>query len=149
VLGPSPAGDDGSASPYQLVSPVSEAHLDGVMHLFAQAWWTRSRPRDEVAEILRSPQPTVGLVTPEGRLVGFVRVLTDFRFKAVIVDLIVDGSVRGAGNGRRLLRGVLEHPALAGVEDFELYCDEELVPYYEAHGFAQPVRTRFMRRSRS
>lgn len=149
MLGPDPAGDDGSASLCHLVSPVSEAHLDDVMHLFAQAWWTRSRPRDEVAAILRSSQPTVGLVTPEGRLVGFARVLTDFRFKAVIVDLIVDGSVRRAGNGRCLVRGLLEHSALAGVEDFELYCDEDLVPYYETHGFAQPARTRFMRRSRS
>jgi len=129
----------------QLISPVPVSHLDDVMDLFAQAWWTRSRPRDQVAALLGSPQPTVGVVTPQGRLVGFVRVLTDFQFKAVIVDLIVDGKHRGGGNGRRLVQGVLEHPALTGVTDFELYCDEDLVPFYGAHGFAQPPRTRFMR----
>ncbi len=131
------------------MSPVGERRVDEVMRLYAQAWWTRDRDARDVAAMLRSAQPTIGAVTPDDRLVAFVRVLTDFRFKAVVVDLIVDAPHRRAGLGGRLVRAVVEHPALKAVEDVELYCDEDLVPYYASHGFAEPPRTRFMRRSRS
>ena len=131
----------------RLVSPVPPSRLDDVMALFAQAWWTRTRERAKVAAILASAQPTIGVLSPEGALVAFVRALTDFESKAVIVDLIVDEPLRGTGLGRRLVQAVLDDPALARVNDFELYCDEDLVPYYASQGFRQPARTRFMRRS--
>ena len=119
------------------------------MHLFAQAWWTRERSREQVATMLDSTPATVGLVNPSGKLVAFARAISDFQFKAVIVDVIVDEPLRSTGLGRRVVSALLHHPVLAEVDDFELYCDHDLIAYYEALGFAQPARTHFMRLTRS
>ncbi|WP_255354494.1 GNAT family N-acetyltransferase [Angustibacter sp. Root456] len=118
------------------------------MDLFAQAWWTRERPRARVAAMLDSSPANAGLLV-EGELVAFARAISDFEFKAVIVDVIVDASLRRAGLGRRVVSTLLNHPALGRVDDFELYCDPELVGYYAQLGFAQPAGTQFMRLSRT
>ena len=145
---PTPNDVPGRLDP-RVLSPVPESYLPDVLDLFSQTWWTRARSAEGVAAILRSSQPTLGFLDTDGRLSGFVRVVTDFTFKAIIVDLIVDQPRRGAGIGRLLIDAVLHHPSLDRVEDFELYCEEKLVPYYESQGFVEPVPTRFMRLTRS
>jgi GNAT superfamily N-acetyltransferase len=54
------------------------------------------------------------------RLVGCVRVLSDFVFRAVLCDVIVDPDYRGQGIGRLLVERVTEHPRLARVQKFTL-----------------------------
>lgn len=111
-----------------LVSPVPLDHLEGVLALYAQAWRSEALDPAKVAALLAGDQPTIGAVGSDGRLVGFVRVLTDFQFKAVVVDLLVDRYVPGAGLARRLLGAVLDHPALAGVQLFAAWSTPEASP---------------------
>ena len=54
------------------------------------------------------------------RLVGCVRVLTDFVFRAVLCDVIVHPSYRRQGLGRLLVEEVTGHPRLARVQKFTL-----------------------------
>ena len=73
----------------------------------------------------------------DGQLIGFVRVLTDFTIKAFVFDVIVDSDYRGLGLGKQLMTLVLEHDRLAQVQQFELYCLEEMAPFYESQfGFS-------------
>lgn len=67
-------------------------------------------------------------------LVASARVLTDFTFYARIYDVVVRADRRGEGVGRELMRGVVDHPALADVNPV-LVCREGLVPFYESVGF--------------
>lgn len=131
-----------------VVMPVPAKYVDDVVHLFSQAWWTEHRTREEVLDLLDRSDITAGLVA-EGRLVAFVRAFTDWRFKAMVMDLIVDESDRNAGLGRRLCDALLTDIRIAAIEDVELYCHKSLVGYYESMGFTEPPETRFMRRSAS
>jgi predicted GNAT family N-acyltransferase len=82
------------------------------------------------------------------RLVGFARVLTDYAYVALVLDVIVDESHRGSGVGAVLLDAVVNHPSLARVRSLELVCQPELVPFYRRWGFTDAVGgSRLMRRS--
>jgi predicted GNAT family N-acyltransferase len=93
----------------------------------------------------------VGFADPKtGRLIAFARVITDFAFKALVLDVIVDSSARKSGLGRALMDAVVAHPELAQVQHFELYCRPELIPLYQRWGFQEVDRDlRFMRRASS
>ena len=55
---------------------------------------------------------------------------------------------RGQGLGRRLMDALLGHPELADVHHFELYCLEEMAPFYEQWGFQSDLGAlRFLRRA--
>ena len=122
-------------------------HIQQLYQLYQDEWWTKGRSLEETAAGLAGSQIKIGMVDSEGRLCGFVRVLTDYVFKAVIFDLLVSPGSREKGVGARLMEAVKLHPRLAGVRHFELYCLPELVSYYERHGFSDKVEgVRLMRR---
>jgi GNAT superfamily N-acetyltransferase len=53
-------------------------------------------------------------------LVGCVRVLTDFVYRAMLCDVAVHPDYRGQGIGRTLIERVTSHPRLARVQKFTL-----------------------------
>jgi GNAT superfamily N-acetyltransferase len=93
----------------------------------------------------------IALVDDErGRLAGFARVVTDFVYKALVLDVIVHREHRSSGLGARLMDEVVDHPRLRGVRHFELYCRPDLVPFYERWGFTNDLgELQFMRRGAS
>ena len=117
-----------------LSMPVSYTHLD--VYKRQGEWWTRSRSLEETKQCVLGSQICIGITSEADNLVGFVRVLTDFTFKALIFDVIVapvsythldvykrqaladaDPAVRvhgdlGADAAGRLLR--LDHPEAGG-----------------------------------
>lgn len=131
------------------IENLTEAHLQDLLGLYQQAWWSRGRRIDDVRAMLRHSDVTVALADAEdGRLVAFARALTDRTYKAVVFDVIVDDARRGQGLGRMLMDEIVHHPRLEGVQHIELYCLPELVPFYERWGFAlAPADLRSMRRA--
>jgi len=102
----------------------------------------------DVERMLADSDLVVGLLD-EGRLVGFARVLTDFVYFGMVLDVIVAPNRRGIGLGRVLLDVVVGHPRLAGVRSLELVCQPEMVPFYRAWGFTDQVgRSLLMRRAK-
>ena len=69
----------------------------------------------------------------DDHLVGFVRVITDGIYRALIDDVVVEESKRGTGIGSELMQRITER--LAGVEEVFLRCGEHVVPFYERHRF--------------
>lgn len=80
--------------------PVNPGDVDSLLALYAQAWWTKDRSRDEVAAMLLASDLTACVMDDHGTMVGFVRALTDWRYKAVVMDLIVDEEHRGQAIGK-------------------------------------------------
>ena len=84
-------------------------------------------------------QIRIGLTDDRGDLIGFARVITDYTFKALVFDVIVACAHRGKGLGEHLIKLVLEHPDLARVRHFELYCLPDVEPFYQRYGFSTEV----------
>jgi GNAT superfamily N-acetyltransferase len=124
------------AREFQFVNRLTSAHIDQLWHMYQGEWWSRGRNLNDVRRAVEHSDLICAYCDPTtGRLAAFARVLTDFVYKAVIFDVIVDRPHRRLGLGRMLLEAVTSQPALLFVEHIELYCRPELVPFYQRWGF--------------
>jgi len=135
---------------YDLVSHLDEAQVDQVLELYGREWWSIRRQPEDVRAMLAHTDLLFGLVEADtGRLAAFSRVLTDFVYKALIFDVIVEESHRETGLGRRLLEAIVNHPRLSRVNHLELYCRPTLEPFYRKFGFTKELEDlTFMRLER-
>jgi GNAT superfamily N-acetyltransferase len=130
-----------------VLSGLSERHIAQLHGLYQREWWSRGRSLDATRRGVQGSQVVIGVINESDELVAFVRVLTDYTFKALIFDVIVAESARNQGLGRRLMDLVTGHEALQEVGHFELYCLPELVEFYVPHGFTVDVGgTRLLRK---
>jgi predicted GNAT family N-acyltransferase len=128
-------------------SVIAPDRVPDLVELMRTAWWMADRTPDDVVQLLEHSDLVVALTHHE-RLVGFARVLTDYTYVALILDVIVDESHRGAGLGAALMDAVVDHPRLADVRSLELVCQPDLMPFYRRWGFTDQVgRSRLMRRT--
>ncbi len=130
------------------VNTLSESQIEDLHRLYQNEWWTKDRTIEDVRKMLDGTPVIVGFADPKtGRLIAFARVVTDGVYKATILDVIVDSSLRKTGLGKALMDAITAHPMLASVQSFDLYCRAELMPFYERWGFKEnPADIRFMRR---
>jgi GNAT superfamily N-acetyltransferase len=134
---------------FEFVNRLTSEHIQQLWRMYQAEWWSRGRNIEDVRRVVRHSDLVFSFCDSEtGRLAAFARVLTDFVYKAVIFDVIVDRTHRHLGLGRMLLDAITAHPALLFVEHLELYCRPEMVPFYEKWGFTAGLRQlRLMRRS--
>ena len=118
---------------------VGPEWVDGVLALYADAWWTSSRTRDEVAALLAASDAAVGLVDDDGLLVAFARALSDGTHRAVVFDVIVASARQRDGLGADVTRALLDHPAVRDVESVALWCKPEHMEFYRKLGFSDDV----------
>ncbi len=102
---------------------------------YSLQWWTKSRSFDELVQMLKGSDITIGCCGDNGELIGFARVLTDYTFKAMIFDVIVRQDHQGSGTGREIIDRLINHHALNRVGSFELYCPDRIAPFYQHIGF--------------
>jgi len=101
--------------------------------LYAHAWWTKDRSLAKIRRLLQHSD-LVATAWDGSDLVGFARVSTDFSFRAVIWDVIVDSQQHRRGIGSRLVKAVTAHTKLKSVESFWLYTTDKQ-PFYKKLGF--------------
>lgn len=99
--------------------------IDAVHAYLTRSYWAAGIPRDTVARALAGSM-CFGLYHapgPAGRRaqVGLARVITDRATYAYLCDVYVLEEHRGRGLGVRLVRTVMEHPALQGLRRFGLF----------------------------
>jgi GNAT superfamily N-acetyltransferase len=137
-----------SESELQFVSRLTSEHIEQLWRMYQGEWWSRGRKLEDIRRVVEHSDLIFAFCDPEtGQLVAFARVLTDFVYKAFIFDVIVERRRRELGLGRMLLDAITAHPALLFVEHMELYCRDEMVPFYEKWGFtAAQHNVRLMRK---
>ena len=128
---------------------LTSSQIDQLVTLFQAEWWTKGRIKTDVEKILHSGGPIFAFVdTQSDDLVAFARVLTDGVYKAMIFDVIVKITWRNTGLGGLLMKTVMNDPAIVDIKHRELYCLEEMVPFYEKWGFTAALTgLRFMRKA--
>lgn len=143
------SGREAMKTAFRQIHHLSEAQAQELCDLFQNEFWSRGRTLPDVQEMLKNPGVIVAFEeTATGRLAAFARVITDYVYKGLLLDVIVAPDFRGHQLGRALLDAVVSHPALARVGHIELYCLPELVPFYQKWGFTGELGAlRFMRRT--
>jgi predicted GNAT family N-acyltransferase len=109
-----------------------QIELEQLQNLLRQTGWANQRSIEGVQKMLEGTPLTLGAWEGD-RLVGFVRVLSDGIYRALIDDVVVEESKRGTGIGSELMRQLIER--LTEVEEVFLHCGEQVVPFYEQHRF--------------
>lgn len=132
------------------IEQLTNQQVKDLHQLYQAEWWTKGRKLSDVERMLQHCDVIVAYCHSETReLVAFARVLTDYVYKALIFDVIVEESFRNAGLGRALMEDILNHPSLESVQHFELYGLPEMTPFYHKWGFtAELGELTFMRRSK-
>ena len=132
------------------IEHLTDGQIEDLCAMYQLEWWTRGRELSDVRRMLQHSDVIVSFCDSETkRLVAFARVLTDYVYKALVLDMVVESAQRGQGLGRALMDAIVDHPSLKCVRDFELYCLPEMVLLYKKWGFTEDLgQLRFMRRTR-
>jgi GNAT superfamily N-acetyltransferase len=76
---------------------------------------------------------------PQGRQVGFARLVTDRATFAYLADVFIDEKERGKGLSKFLMREILSHPDLRGLRRM-LLATRDAHSLYEQFGFKAPAK---------
>ncbi len=134
----------------EIIYNLSIQQLEQLHQLYKQEWWAAERTLKETQKCVNGSQISIACVDQDQRLIGFVRVITDFTFKALVLDLIISKPYRGRGLADTLMHLVTSHKELLNVKHFELYCRPELEKFYARYGFSTELgNIRLMRLTNS
>ena len=123
----------------KILHKFSDENIKQVHQLYKEVWWGKERSLEDTFECVKGSQICIGIVDDNENLIGFVRVITDFVYKAIIFDVIVSSKQRGLGLGLKLMELVKKHNSLQKVKHFELYCLPDMVDFYSRLGFSTEV----------
>ena len=134
---------------FEVVHDLNSEQIKALHEMYQMEWWTKGRTLTDVQIMLDNSDVIVAFVgTKDKELIAFLRVLTDYVYKAIIFDVIVKESYRGKHLGNELMNTITEHPSLSKVKHFELYCRPEMIPFYEKWGFTKNLgELHFLRRA--
>jgi len=123
----------------KIINKFSDENIKQVHQLYKEVWWGKERSLEDTFECVKGSQICIGIVDDNENLIGFVRIITDFIYKAIIFDVIVSAKQRGAGLGLKLMELVKNHNSLQKVKHFELYCLPDMEDFYSRLGFSTEV----------
>ena len=118
---------------YEISTDANRIDLLFVHRELAQSYWSAGIARSIVERALGN-SIVFGLYRPDGRQVGFGRLVTDAATFAYLCDVYVLEGHRGRGLGRWLMEVVAGHPSLQGLRRFVLVT-RDAHGLYERYGF--------------
>lgn len=101
--------------------------------LCKRSYWAKGRSREKITRSIQNSM-CFGVYTDSGKQVGFARVLSDFAVFAWIMDVFIVEDFRGKGLGKLLMKAIIEHPDLQGLERWGLGT-KDAHGLYEKFGF--------------
>jgi len=111
-------------------------------YLSTKTYWAQGRSLETVRLSIDNSL-CFGVFSPEGRQVGFARVVTDRATFAWLCDVFIDEAHRGKGLGKTLVATIVAHPELRGLRRFILATRDAHDLYRNYGGFeslANPER---------
>ena len=131
------------------IETLTNRQIEQLHEMFQLEWWTQGRSLADVRRMLDNTDIVVAFCEIRtGDLIAFTRILTDYTYKALLLDMIVRDDYRHVGLGKQLVSTVLKHRQLKDVAHIELYCLPEMIQFYQQLGFTNQLKPlQFMRRS--
>ncbi len=118
-----------------LFSDLNSDHLKSLERMLNKTYWGKDITYSELYTTVSQSTLIFAYKTREDRLIAFCRVLTDLVAKAFVLDFVVDEEFQAMGIGTRLLKELTQSPELKKVSHIELYCKEDVIPFYAQFGF--------------
>lgn len=106
-------------------------HPQAVRALYTAMNWWPERTEEQIAQILTT-HIAIG-AWDKKRLIGFARIISDHCFHAYIEDVMIHPAYQRQSIGKRLISRLLE--AIAHIETVTLFCEVDLIPFYEKLDF--------------
>lgn len=88
--------------------------------LSTESYWAAGRSFDKIARAFAHSLP-FGIYAPDGMLVGWARVVTDYATFAYLADVWVLASHRGQGLSKFLVGTIMAHPDLQDLRRWTLF----------------------------
>jgi N-acetylglutamate synthase-like GNAT family acetyltransferase len=104
---------------FEISTDAQRIDVDFVHGFLKTTYWAGSRSRETVERSIRNSL-CFGVYRRDGCQVGFARVVSDHAVFAYLADVFVVSEVRGLGAGKLLIRTIVEHPDLQGLQVFLL-----------------------------
>lgn len=101
-------------------------------NLFSQTTWASKRKNKDIEKMLKNLTVFV-TVRENSRLIGFGRAISDGIYRALVDDIIVDGSYQKQGIGRMVIENILKQ--LNGIDEIFLNTKPDLEVFYKKFGF--------------
>jgi len=121
------------SSGYVVSDERARLDMEFVHESLAGVYWAVNRPR-ALTERSWANCLCFGAYAPDGAMVGFGRLLTDYALRAHLGDVFVHPDARGMGVGVGLVTVVLGHPELTAVQHWTL-TTADAHGVYERFGF--------------
>lgn len=119
-----------------VVQDLTPSQIQDLEQLYKLGWWSHQRTLEDIQKMLTHSDIIIGLIDDQTqKLIGFARILTDYVYRAIIWDVLVESSYQNQGLGKQLINEILTHPDLQEVELFLLICLPEMVDFYDKLGF--------------
>jgi GNAT superfamily N-acetyltransferase len=101
--------------------------------LSQRSYWAKGRSREKIVKSIQNSL-CFGVYTDTGEQAGFARVLSDYAVFAWIMDVFILEKFRKLGLGKLLMKTIIEHPDLQGLERWGLGT-KDAHGLYEQFGF--------------
>jgi predicted GNAT family N-acyltransferase len=121
-----------------IIYNFSKKHINQLIQLYKDIGWGEHSIED-IVNCIKGSQLCIGILDKDNNLIGFTRIISDFIYKAFILDVMVNAEYRGSGLGQKLMSTIKNHEKLKKVKHFELYCFPELEPFYSNFGFSADI----------
>ncbi|HAN73430.1 MAG TPA: GNAT family N-acetyltransferase [Planktothrix sp. UBA8407] len=119
-----------------VVQDLTPSQIQDLEQLYKLGWWSHQRTLEDIQKMLTHSDIIIGLIDDQTqKLIGFTRILTDYIYRAMIWDVLVESSYQNQGLGKQLINEILTHRDLQEVELFLLICLPEMVDFYDKLGF--------------
>ena len=122
-----------------IIYEFTDEHIKQVHQLYKKTWWAKERSLEDTIDCVKGSQVCIGILDENNNLIGFTRIISDFIYKAIIFDVIVNNACRGNGLGKKIMGLIKSHEKLKKVKHFELYCLPEMESFYSSFDFSTDV----------
>lgn len=120
---------------YRFISG-DENVTDGIVELYrAGNWWSDDSSPELIPSVVRGSFAFAAAFAGSGRMIGMGRAISDGVSDAYIQDLVVLGTYRGRGIGRKIAKMLIEYCLNKGVLWIGLIAEPGSERFYESLGF--------------
>lgn len=99
---------------YRIVEGADKIDVQDVERLLRTTYWAEDRPLETIKKSMQN-SVCFGVVTEDGKLVGFARVISDYATSYYLCDVVVDEKMRGLGLGKALVSHIASSPDFSGL----------------------------------